>query len=102
MASIVGKLSGAWVPGHAQTGFEHGRILATIWIPGANPFNVVRGARGSLWLRSLASRGTGSGSRRRHDGGRGLPLRIEIDHFRGSRKFVAVLLPNRVRRLLLR
>ena len=24
---------------------ERGRILATIWIPGANPFNIVRGAR---------------------------------------------------------
>ena len=33
--------------------------VATIWIPGANPFNVVRGARGkSLWPRSLASKDT--------------------------------------------
>jgi Family of unknown function (DUF6338) len=46
MASIVGGPSGASVPGHARTGLERGRILATIWIPGANPFNVVRGARG--------------------------------------------------------
>ena len=45
MASIVGGPSGASVPGHARTGLERGRILATIWIPGANPFNVVRGAR---------------------------------------------------------
>ena len=37
---------------------ERGRILATIWIPGANPFNVVRGARGkSLWLPELGFEG---------------------------------------------
>ena len=33
MASIVGGPSGALVPGHARTGLECGRILATIWIP---------------------------------------------------------------------
>ena len=40
MASIVGGPSGASVPGHARTGLERGRTLATIWILGANPFNV--------------------------------------------------------------
>jgi hypothetical protein len=45
-----------------RTGLECGRILATIWIPGANPLNVLRGARGkSLWLQSLASRARGVG-----------------------------------------
>src|SRR5258708_7648508 len=39
MASIVGGPSGALVPGHARTGLECGRILATFWIPGANPLN---------------------------------------------------------------
>ena len=34
-------------------------ILATIWIPGANPFNVVRGARGKVsGYGAWASRGT--------------------------------------------
>jgi hypothetical protein len=46
----VGGPSGASVPGHARTGLKRGRILATIWIPGANPFNVVRGARGKKSL----------------------------------------------------
>ena len=46
MASIVGGPSGAPVPGHARTGLERGRILAPILIPGANPFNVLRGVRG--------------------------------------------------------
>jgi len=46
MASIVGGPSGASVLGHERTGLKRGRILATIWIPGAKPFNVVRGARG--------------------------------------------------------
>jgi len=32
MASIVGGPSGASVPGHARTGLERGRILATMWI----------------------------------------------------------------------
>ena len=45
MASIVGRPSGASVPGHARTGLERGLIFAAIWIPGANPFNVLRGAR---------------------------------------------------------
>src|SRR5258705_8807549 len=62
MASIVGGPSGASVPGHARTGLERGRIWAAIWIPGANPVNVVRGARGIVfWLRSLASRAPGMG-----------------------------------------
>jgi hypothetical protein len=70
MASIVGGPSGASVPGHPRTDLERGRILATIWIPGANPLNVLRGARGkSLWLRSLASKDTSPGPRRCHDGG---------------------------------
>jgi hypothetical protein len=25
------------VPGHARTGLERGRILATVWIPGGKP-----------------------------------------------------------------
>jgi hypothetical protein len=58
MASIVGGPSGALDPGHARTGLECGRILATIWIPGATPLNVVRGARGkSFWLPSFGFEG---------------------------------------------
>src|ERR1700755_1626298 len=44
MASIVGGPSGASVPGHAQTGLERGRILATIWIPGQT-HSTLRAAR---------------------------------------------------------
>src|SRR6202040_1449712 len=82
MPSIVWGPSGASVPGHARTGLKRGRILATIWIPGANPFNVVRGARGkSLWLWSTASRAISPGPRRCHDGDRSAPLLIfRFDH----------------------
>jgi hypothetical protein len=41
---LWGGPSGASVPGHARTGLECGRILATIWIPKADPFNAARGA----------------------------------------------------------
>ena len=34
--------SGASARGHARTGLERGPTLAAIWIPGADPFNVVR------------------------------------------------------------
>src|ERR1700755_225976 len=44
MASIVGGPSGASVPGHARTGLERGRILATIWIPGQT-HSTLRAAR---------------------------------------------------------
>jgi hypothetical protein len=97
MASIVGGPSGASVPGHARTGLKRGRILATIWIPGANPFNVVRGARGkSLCLRSLASRAISPGPRRCHDGGRrGLPASRLRRHTRHRRPdSVLRLVPN--------
>ena len=42
-ASIVGGPRGASVPGHARTGLERGRILATIWIPGGKPIEAARG-----------------------------------------------------------
>ena len=60
----LGVPSGTSVPGHARTGLERGRILATIWIPGANPFNVVRGARGKV-------AGYGAWPRGTHEVGRG-------------------------------
>src|ERR1700752_240692 len=64
MASIVGGPSGALVPGHARTGLERGRTLATVWIPGANPLNVLRGRRGIVsvdgaWLRRTHRLGRG-------------------------------------------
>src|SRR3954468_5573643 len=60
MASIVGRPSGASAPGHARTGHEWGRTLATIWPPGPNPSNVGRGARGII---------SGHGAWRRRAGG---------------------------------
>src|ERR1700682_160868 len=57
---------------------------------GADPFNVVRGARGkSLWLPSLASRGPGGGPRRCHDGVCSPPLLISPPHpFAGPSPFL--------------
>jgi hypothetical protein len=63
MASIVSGPSGASVPGHARTGLERGRILATIWIRGKPIQRCARRARDSRWLRSLASRARGMGRR---------------------------------------
>jgi hypothetical protein len=63
MASIVGGPPGALVPGHARTGLERGRILATIWIPGANPLNVLRGARGRIFGYGAGFEGTWNGPR---------------------------------------
>ena len=55
MASIVGGPSGASVPGHARTGLERGRILATIWIPGGKPIKV--GAREKFLATELGFEG---------------------------------------------
>src|ERR1700730_11427910 len=65
MASIVGGPSGASVPGHARTGLECGRILATIWIPGANPFQrCARRAREKSLATELGFEGTREVGRR--------------------------------------
>jgi hypothetical protein len=59
---VVGGPSGASVPGHARTGLQRGRILATIWIPRGRPIHrYARRARDSRWLPSLASRARGVG-----------------------------------------
>jgi len=39
---------GHWSRDTARTGLDCGRILATIWIPGANPLNMLHGARGII------------------------------------------------------